>query len=408
MKKFILVCLGIFISLIIAESILQVTSIFLQKKINNNIKRQIVQKEHITILCIGESTTYNQYPVQLQKILNKDYPNKFTVIDGGLYGQKSINILNNLQTWIDKFKPNIIVSMLGINDWKVLPWEKQEYSMFYNILNKFILYKIFYYFIDCIKTARATNSINEQLDFDKYSKEYTDILEETTYFSELSASKKYINFDKTTKDIYNKNNKYENYYIFSNMKDIDYGNLYKILTYNNIDNDGTYYNPEIFSYVNKKIIEQIPQEQYTDILYGGKAIEFIKNKDIDNAEKFFNKAEQYRLKHFSFNTFKTYNAIVDISIKNNIKFIAMQYPMRSINSLKKILYSNKNYKNIIFISNEENFKKYLYNIGSYDDLFVDQFAGDFGHCTELGNKMIAENVKNYIINYYKENINEQR
>ncbi|MCR4663336.1 MAG: hypothetical protein K5622_05575, partial [Endomicrobiaceae bacterium] len=257
--------------------------------------------------------------------------------------------------------------------------------------------------------VKATNSINENLNFDEYSKEYTNILEKTTYFSELSANKEYINFDKATKDIYNKNNKYENYYIFSNMTNIDYGNLYKILTYNNIDNDGTtYYNSEIFSHVNKKIIEQIPQEQYTDILYAGKAIEFLKNKDIDIAEKFFNKAEEYRLQYFSFNTFKTYNAIVDISINNNIKFMAMQYPMRSINSLKKILYSNKNYKNITFISNEENFKKYLYNIGSYDDLFTDQFAGDFGHCTELGNQMIAENVKNCIISYYKENINEQR
>ena len=91
-----------------------------------------------------------------------------------------------------------------------------------------------------------------------------------------------------------------------------------------------------------------------------------------------------------------------IKSNNNIKFMAMQYPMRSINSLKKLLYSNKNYKNITFISNEENFKKYLYNIGSYDDLFIDQFAGDFGHCTELGNKIIAENVKKHIIDYLKE------
>ena len=28
----------------------------------------------------------------------------------------------------------------------------------------------------------------------------------------------------------------------------------------------------------------------------------------------------------------------------------------------------------------------------YGEIFSDQFAGDFGHCTNLGNTMIAENI----------------
>ena len=28
----------------------------------------------------------------------------------------------------------------------------------------------------------------------------------------------------------------------------------------------------------------------------------------------------------------------------------------------------------------------------YDDLFIDKFAGDFGHYTVLGNRVIADNV----------------
>ena len=400
MKKIILIFLGIFISLIIIESTLQITSVILQNKTNNTIKNKIINKEHIKILCIGESTTYKQYPIQLQEILDKDYPNKFTVIDCGLFGQKSINILDNLNDWIDKFKPNIIVSMIGINDWKILPWEKQEYNLFYNLLNKFILYKIFYYLIDTVKTIKTNNSIDSKSNIYKYLKEYINILNGDTY---PNVNENYTHFDKITKDIYKKNNKYENYYIFSNLKYIDYSILYRNLINDKIDNDDTiYYNSEIFACANRNDVEKISQEEYTDILYGGKAIEFIRNKNIDNAKNFFEKAEEYRLKHFNFNTFKIYNTIVDESVNNNIKFMAMQYPMRSINSLKKLLYSNKNYKNITFISNEENFKKYLYNIGSYDDLFIDQFAGDFGHCTELGNKMIAENVKKHIIDYLKE------
>lgn len=398
MKKFALICLGIFISLIITETTLQIASIILQNKVNSDIKNKIVKKEHIKILCIGESTTSMQYPVYLQELLDKDYPNKFSVIDCGLPGKQSIEILEQIENWINRFEPDIIISMLGINDWKILPWDKWNYGLFYKLFNKFRLYKMIYYFMDNIKTIKANKSMTEKNNLSNYLQ----LIKETNLDSE-NKIKTDILFDKLIKDFYKKNNKYENYYMFSNMKNIDHCVIYEYLIKNNIKNDDKFnYNYEIFSYANKKDIENIPQEQYNDILYGGKAIEFIKNKDINNAKIFFEKAEEYRLKHFNFNTFKTYNEIVDTASVNNIKFMAMQYPVRSINSLKKLLYANKNYKNITFISNEENFKKYLYNITSYDDLFTDQFAGDFGHCTKSGNIMIAENAKKYIVDYCKD------
>ncbi len=71
----------------------------------------------------------------------------------------------------------------------------------------------------------------------------------------------------------------------------------------------------------------------------------------------------------------------------------MQYPILDINELKKMFEGNNN---IIFVSNEENFKKAL-ETGKYDDYFIDSFAGDFGHCTPKGNKLIAENVADAIL-----------
>jgi hypothetical protein len=69
----------------------------------------------------------------------------------------------------------------------------------------------------------------------------------------------------------------------------------------------------------------------------------------------------------------------------------MQYPVRNIFSLQELLKNESYYDKIIFISNEQIFKNALIE-KSYNDLFNDQFAGDFGHCTNLGNTMIAENV----------------
>ena len=35
-----------------------------------------------------------------------------------------------------------------------------------------------------------------------------------------------------------------------------------------------------------------------------------------------------------------------------------------------------------------------------NDIFVDMFGGSFGHCTELGNTIIAENVAETILKLY--------
>ena len=41
---------------------------------------------------------------------------------------------------------------------------------------------------------------------------------------------------------------------------------------------------------------------------------------------------------------------------------------------------------------------YQPDTGNYDDLFTDRFAGDFGHATKKGNRLIAENVAKHILN----------
>jgi len=84
---------------------------------------------------------------------------------------------------------------------------------------------------------------------------------------------------------------------------------------------------------------------------------------------------------------------------DNILFIAMQYPILSIEQLKNDLKNSPYYNKLIFISNEENFKQAL-KTHKTEEIFTDRFAGDFGHCTELGNTLIAENVAETILKLY--------
>ncbi|MCR4662858.1 MAG: SGNH/GDSL hydrolase family protein, partial [Endomicrobiaceae bacterium] len=84
-----------------------------QKYKNNKTLRN---KSQYTIMCLGESTTAWQYPVQLQEILDKKYQNKFSVIDCGIAGTTLEYILDLLNNNINKYKPNIAICMMGIND----------------------------------------------------------------------------------------------------------------------------------------------------------------------------------------------------------------------------------------------------------------------------------------------------
>ena len=73
----------------------------------------------------------------------------------------------------------------------------------------------------------------------------------------------------------------------------------------------------------------------------------------------------------------------------------MQYPMRNITLLRNI-FKEEMEDNIIFVDNERVFKDAVKREG-YKEYFKDMFGGDFGHCTEKGNRLLAENIANVIL-----------
>ena len=51
---------------------------------------------------------------------------------------------------------------------------------------------------------------------------------------------------------------------------------------------------------------------------------------------------------------------------------------------------------LIFVDNEKVFKDAL-KTAKYEEYFKDNFAGDFGHCTDKGNRLLAGNIANIIL-----------
>ena len=81
-------------------------------------------------------------------------------------------------------------------------------------------------------------------------------------------------------------------------------------------------------------------------------------------------------------------------LAKNIKFISIQFPVRDVKPLQNVL---NGFKDVIFVNNASVFKQAL-NEKGFGQLFFDSFAGDFGHCTVEGNRLLAENIVTTIIN----------
>ena len=80
----------------------------------------IKQKDTYLIMCLGESTTADgprPYPDQLENVLNQHNMGiKFVVVNEGVPTVNTRYILEHLKGDIDKYHPDMVVAMMGIND----------------------------------------------------------------------------------------------------------------------------------------------------------------------------------------------------------------------------------------------------------------------------------------------------
>jgi len=91
---------------------------------------------------------------------------------------------------------------------------------------------------------------------------------------------------------------------------------------------------------------------------------------------------------------ENYHKLKDILDERGIRYVCVQYPTRNVEPLKKIFEGQSD--NIVFVDNEKIFKDALKS-AAYEDYFRDRFAGDFGHCTEKGNRLLAQNIADKIL-----------
>ncbi len=92
-------------------------------------------------------------------------------------------------------------------------------------------------------------------------------------------------------------------------------------------------------------------------------------------------------------TAQNYRKLKEILEAKGVKLVCVAYPDRSVKPLKEIFQDDKD---VMFVSNEKTFKEAVRREG-YGAYFVDAAGGDFGHCTQKGNRLLARNIADVIL-----------
>lgn len=434
MKRILLLFIGIFIALFCLEILLQTSSFVLKytSQLTNSqkIKNKINAKDNnaVRILCIGESTTYGQYTKMLPYFLDKEVTKDYIIIDCGIPGTHIKDIAERINEQINYYQPDIIVSMMGINDAHFN--EKQIYKQYpIKILNLFFIIKrnienlvATKLYAESNKKAYYQTIIDNYFITGKGLEVLIDIVDNNpkdedaiksliyTYRMDLNyiQTEKYSNlFFKYHKmdfsilfmltDCYIKQEKYEDAYklILSTIQNNELSNNEK----------NKYLSDLVESFVHYSTLEQT--KKYYDFLTNNKVetsvlddlYKYLKANNID--AKYYTYKNRYKniTRQPNFNTEEIKSAYLYIAkqiIDNNIVYICMGYPTIPIQNFKIFFEGTDLLNKIYFVSNENNFKQELNNHYFYQ-IFRDNFAGSFGHCTDYGNMIIAKNLAETII-----------
>ena len=115
-----LVLFGLFVCLVLMEAGLRISGALYRASRDRRNREALRDAGAYRILCLGESTTAgfgDAYPAHLERILNTRLPGKtFKVINEGIGGAKTGLILSNLPGNMEKYKPHMIITMMGVND----------------------------------------------------------------------------------------------------------------------------------------------------------------------------------------------------------------------------------------------------------------------------------------------------
>jgi lysophospholipase L1-like esterase len=408
----------------------------------------------VRILCLGESTTglggTASYPRQLDRILNQGGGGLgFTVINEGLSGTTTDRILERLDALLDRYQPQVVVTMMGINDgwWWALSHEDQGgLSRLLAPLSSLRLVKLLTL---AAEHVRAPPQADEHCGAGRLDDIVTD--EPMARAARLAAGREFdaayaitgARLAERPTDLV----------ALGVLKILDVlqtrGDFQRAMSHAETillarlgasPDDATTRRDLGWLYViwgkleEASVIAAATEDAGADCLrlhvarhFREAASRFVRNGqpteaidalehaarvlparaandrmrtdaqlaraqrlagDAAGAEAAEHAAAALEWSGYSERTQRNYRALKATLDRRRIRLVAVQYPTRSLDPLRRML---DDAGDVVFVDNEQTFREAL-RTRPYDTLFSDEIAGDFGHLTPEGNALLAGNV----------------
>lgn len=378
------------------------------------------------ILCIGESTTLaggqDSYPSQLERILNKDgKKRRFQVINQGIAGVHTIKILNNLPGWIDTYKPQMVIAMIGALD----PIKDTQQDAAPLFIKEMKLYQLSVYVQEKIAQEFQEHILMRKRQIKQEAKADYDSGDDYDLFKDLVAKeppqqrkvfmllglalidRRYDIAETLFQEVLKQNTnpvmhrciikKYGEFLILTEQ----YGKFVDIMSEIPFDSwggqwvKGFCHGQGNMDRVRNVIEGMVINKKEDPHVYGYVASCYEEGGRKDLAEQFLERMGS-KSSYYAPETRANYRAIRDILYAKHIQPVFVQYPLRNIRPLRSIFDNEIDRNKIIFVDNESSFKK-LVEQSSYDLYFVDRALGDTGHATGQGNYVLASNIAQKIL-----------
>ncbi|HXT01908.1 MAG TPA: GDSL-type esterase/lipase family protein [Elusimicrobiota bacterium] len=304
-------------------------------------------RAEVRILCLGESTTApneHAWPLQLQRLLDERAgPGRYAVINAAHGSTTSGILLARLPRLLERYRPQVVIAMMGVNDsrWFGIYEEGAlSTSLWRRWRARLKLPKLLAYAYheqwrqpDPKRTEEDLRRLNEADAKGAKKPEsqavYRRILASGDGSSATSAA---------------------GVRLAGTLPPVEAAKIYATLAENEGAEDGE------------------------DGLGGGGRFAAVDTPGADDGE--------------SAVTAANFRRMLALLRARGVRLAAMQYPTLALQALER---ATGNPNDVLFIGNEDNFRSALRH-RRYDDLFIDRFGGEWGHCTAVGDHLIAENV----------------
>ena len=466
MRKIGLIILGLFLGVLILEAGLRLAglSYLTWQDYQNSRALKKEDKGEYRILCLGESTTAlggeDAYPRQLERILIRRLPErKFSVINKGLPGADTSLIISELEHYLAKYDPDMIIAMMGINDDDAESYLllKNRFHSFKALIKGSRVYKLFKVLSARLCSREAFkkmymargNSYLELQDYEKARLMFQEVLRMEPgqaagyiglgrcYYEQgqpLQAKEAFLNArikGRAKEDDY-----VELGWSYYDLEDnLTAESMFKQAIelrpeyYHLYADAGQFYQaikayPQAEDMFKKAVsLKGDPKDNWPYSAFGW---HYLERNMYRQAEEMFQKALEVHPSDLSvyrdwgllkqaegeYSQAREYFAKAKFfmeesrskTLKNyqRLKEMAHRRGVKLVcmqyplRSLEDLRRMFGAEDKITFVDNEDIFREALKQV-SFDDYFTDRFAGDFGHCTVKGNTLLAENVAEVLI-----------